>query len=540
MEQNQLRGIFGQFASGVTVITCTNADGQPHGATVTAFTAISLEPRLCQITMTRKSKACGYLGNAPFAVNILASDQVDTAMHFAGRPQRTEPRWIDGSTAPLLDGAAATISCVPWREYDGGDHIIFIGEIVDAQSSRQGSASVLPKHFSRSRRYLVDHSLERKSGRPPQRLVRRHHFVHPDSSSARTPNDLRGFAMTTTEIPPTGVDPADSGAPQVNPAADCEANRTKNFATRPMTGDEYISSLQDGREIWLHGDRVKDVTTHPAFRNPIRMTARLYDALHTGEHVDALTVPTDTGNGGVTMPFFRTPTSSADLLKERDAIATWAGSYDLRRGWAVPPDYKASFLGTLHANKELYAPFQDNAERWYRESQEKVLYWNHAIINPPVDRQLPPDEVGDVFMKVEKETDAGLIVSGAKVVATGSGDHELQLHRSLRSADQEEAVRPDLHGTDGRAGCEADLPHLVHRTCCGDGQSVRLSAVESHGRERHHLRLRQGVGSVGKTSSCTATSTGSTHSSLNRASCRASPFRAALAWPSSSTSSPDC
>ena len=50
--------------------------------------------------------------------------------------------------------------------------------------------------------------------------------------------------MTTTEIPPTGVDPADSGAPQVNPAADCEANRTKNFATRPMTGDEYISSCR--------------------------------------------------------------------------------------------------------------------------------------------------------------------------------------------------------------------------------------------------------------------------------------------------------
>ena len=49
-----------------------------------------------------------------------------------------------------------------------------------------------------------------------------------------------------------------------------------------------------------------------------------------------------------------------------------------------------------------------------------MLYWNHAIINPPVDRNLPPDEVGDVYMRVEKETDAGLIVSGAKVVATGS------------------------------------------------------------------------------------------------------------------------
>ena len=76
-----------------------------------------------------------------------------------------------------------------------------------------------------------------------------------------------------------------------------------------MTGDEYIESLQDDREIYLHGERVKDVTTHPAFRNPIRMIARLYDALHTGDHVDTLTTPTDTGNGGVTMPFFKAPTT---------------------------------------------------------------------------------------------------------------------------------------------------------------------------------------------------------------------------------------
>ena len=203
-----------------------------------------------------------------------------------------------------------------------------------------------------------------------------------------------------------------------NPAADHPSNQKQNYASRPMTGDEYIESLRDGREVWLHGDRVKDVTTHPAFRNSIRMVARLDDAMHEGEHVDKLTVPTDTGNGGVTMPFFKAPTTTDDLLRERDAIATWA---KLTYGWmGRSPDYKASFLGTLHANRELYEPFGDNAERWYRESQEKVLYWNHAIINPPVDRQLPPDEVGDVYMKVEKETDAGLIVSGAKVVATGS------------------------------------------------------------------------------------------------------------------------
>jgi len=197
--------------------------------------------------------------------------------------------------------------------------------------------------------------------------------------------------MTAIDIAPeteaTTVDRS-----KVNVAADSEANRTENFASKPMTGDEYIESLRDDREIWLNGERVKDVTTHEAFRNPIRMTARLYDAMHDPATKDKVTAPTDTGNGGVTMPFFRAPKSADDLRADRDAIATWAR---MTYGWmGRSPDYKASFLGTLHANSELYAPFQANAERWYKESQEKVLYWNHAIINPPVDRQLPPDEVG--------------------------------------------------------------------------------------------------------------------------------------------------
>ena len=135
MDSRELRNIFGQFASGVTVITCNNADGTPHGATVTAFTAISIEPRLCQVTLTRKSKACSYLSGESFAVNILAADQLDTAMHFAGRPQFPEPVWDEGPTAPVLRGTAATLSCMPWAEYDGGDHIIFIGEIADATAS---------------------------------------------------------------------------------------------------------------------------------------------------------------------------------------------------------------------------------------------------------------------------------------------------------------------------------------------------------------------------------------------------------------------
>jgi aromatic ring hydroxylase len=188
--------------------------------------------------------------------------------------------------------------------------------------------------------------------------------------------------------------------------------------TRPFTGAEYIESLRDGREIYLYGDRVADVTTHPAFHNPIRMTARLYDALHDPAQRDVLTAPTDTGSGGYTHRFFTTPHSSEDLVADQRAIAAWAR---LSYGWmGRSPDYKASFLGTLGANADFYEPFADNARRWYALSQEKVLYWNHAIVHPPVDRDLPAEDVEDVFVHVERETGAGLVVSGAKVVATGS------------------------------------------------------------------------------------------------------------------------
>jgi aromatic ring hydroxylase len=83
---------------------------------------------------------------------------------------------------------------------------------------------------------------------------------------------------------------------------------------RPVTGEEYIAGIRDGREVYLYGERVKDVTTHPAFRNSVRMTARLYDALHDTKTRAALTCMTDTGNGSYTMRFFRSARSAADLV----------------------------------------------------------------------------------------------------------------------------------------------------------------------------------------------------------------------------------
>ncbi|MEU5553680.1 4-hydroxyphenylacetate 3-hydroxylase N-terminal domain-containing protein [Micromonospora sp. NPDC047793] len=187
---------------------------------------------------------------------------------------------------------------------------------------------------------------------------------------------------------------------------------------RPMTGDEYLQSVRDGREVYVYGERVRDVTTHPAFRNSARSIAALYDALHDPTAEGVLRVPTDTGNGGFTHPFFTTARSSDDLLAARRAIVGWQR---LVYGWmGRTPDYKAAFFGTLSANADLYGDYKGNAQRWYREAQERVLFFNHAIAHPPVDRDRPADRTADVCVHVEEETDNGLIVSGAKVVATGS------------------------------------------------------------------------------------------------------------------------
>jgi 4-hydroxyphenylacetate 3-monooxygenase len=187
---------------------------------------------------------------------------------------------------------------------------------------------------------------------------------------------------------------------------------------RPFTGAEYLASLRDGREVYIYGERVDDVTTHPAFRNAARSIARLYDALHDPKSKAALTWPTDTGSGGFTHKFFRTARSREELIEQRDAIAYWAR---MSYGWmGRSPDYKASLMNTLGANHSFYGKFSANAQAWYQRAQDHVLFMNHAIVNPPVDRAKAPEQVKDIFITIQKETDAGVYVSGAKVVATGS------------------------------------------------------------------------------------------------------------------------
>jgi flavin reductase (DIM6/NTAB) family NADH-FMN oxidoreductase RutF len=129
MDLRDFRHCLGSFATGVTVVTCSTGEGK-HGLTANSFTSVSMEPPLILVSVDRKTKACSYLQDNAFAVNILRGGQEALAMHFAGRPNEgLELKWQDGEYAPYLADSLAVIECVPWQAYDGGDHVLYLGEV---------------------------------------------------------------------------------------------------------------------------------------------------------------------------------------------------------------------------------------------------------------------------------------------------------------------------------------------------------------------------------------------------------------------------
>jgi flavin reductase (DIM6/NTAB) family NADH-FMN oxidoreductase RutF len=126
-----LRRFLGNFPTGVTVVTCRRGD-VVHGATVNAFTSVSLDPPLILTALNRNSRACAHLSDGAFVVNVLGEAQRDVAMHFAGRPMPTPVAWLDEhGDHPRLAGAVGHLCCRVWRNYDGGDHVLHVAEVTD-------------------------------------------------------------------------------------------------------------------------------------------------------------------------------------------------------------------------------------------------------------------------------------------------------------------------------------------------------------------------------------------------------------------------
>jgi flavin reductase (DIM6/NTAB) family NADH-FMN oxidoreductase RutF len=128
------RQIAGSFASGVTVVT-TGGDGEYHGMTASAFSSLSLEPPLVLVCVDRTAATLPYLqASGAFNISILTDAQEQISRQFAAKdsPQsRLEDtdHHLGANGIPILDNCLAYFECRVVSQYDGGDHIIFVGEV---------------------------------------------------------------------------------------------------------------------------------------------------------------------------------------------------------------------------------------------------------------------------------------------------------------------------------------------------------------------------------------------------------------------------
>jgi flavin reductase (DIM6/NTAB) family NADH-FMN oxidoreductase RutF len=131
----RFRDALAQFATGVTVVTTLDRDGEPRGFTANSFTSVSLDPPLVLVCVSRRVNSYPVLTQSGgFVVNILAQGQRQLSQRFASKePDKfAGVAWAPSATgAPILDGALAWLECLPWRRVTAGDHVVLIGEVVD-------------------------------------------------------------------------------------------------------------------------------------------------------------------------------------------------------------------------------------------------------------------------------------------------------------------------------------------------------------------------------------------------------------------------
>ncbi|WP_322056154.1 flavin reductase family protein [Paraburkholderia sp. J63] len=141
--QRQFRTALSMFATGVAVITAPRQEGHPIGITVASFNAVSLEPPLILFSVDRRSMSLADLCSAPaYAVNVLEETQQDMSNRFA-KANGDKWGWRESvpsthDAAVLLPDALATFECEPYAQYDGGDHVIFVGRVTRHQARPHG------------------------------------------------------------------------------------------------------------------------------------------------------------------------------------------------------------------------------------------------------------------------------------------------------------------------------------------------------------------------------------------------------------------
>ena len=142
---SDLRNVMANYLTGVTIVTLTGPDKKPYGLTVTSFNSVSLSPPLILWSLdNRNDRLSMFQGARGFAVNIMAADQLALCEKFAVavNDRFSNCNWRFGAYGqPLLENALAHLECRPWAKYDGGDHTIFVGEVMSIQQSEGEAAA---------------------------------------------------------------------------------------------------------------------------------------------------------------------------------------------------------------------------------------------------------------------------------------------------------------------------------------------------------------------------------------------------------------
>jgi 4-hydroxyphenylacetate 3-monooxygenase len=215
------------------------------------------------------------------------------------------------------------------------------------------------------------------------------------------------------------------------------------------TGAEYLSSLKDGRRVFVDGERVKDVTAHPAFSGAARSIASLYDIAAAPELRERMTFVSPK-TGAPVQRAWQIPQTHADLRARRLFSETWAEATFGLMGRA--PDHVASFFVGYASMPQFFAAagqqFADNLVAFYEFMRDNHIYCTYAIVPPQIDRSKPAHAQSDptLYAGVVKERDDGIVIKGAQQLATGGALSDY-LHLSC--------IHPLQPGDENYANCLA-------------------------------------------------------------------------------------
>ncbi len=211
------------------------------------------------------------------------------------------------------------------------------------------------------------------------------------------------------------------------------------------TGKEYLENLKrHPPAIYLDGEKVADPTTHPALGHIAESIAHLYDLQHVPELRDVMTYVSPETGDRVGMSFM-VPKTKEDLEKRAQMHKVWA---DASLGFiGRAPDYLNVNVMAAAAAADYFAQcdprFADNMRHYYEHVRENDLCLTHALTNPQVNRSVRADELNDPFIALGlvKETDEGIIVRGARMMATLPIADEILIFPSTVLQEQEEMRR---------------------------------------------------------------------------------------------------